>query len=1148
MKKWIRLLLLCAGALTLTANAQAVDSDGDGIVNTADLDDDNDGILDTQECSSKVVVFLEDFNGYVSQATPVAPLSNPDEETEIPYQEVISGSVPPSGWYAVTLQPQSWFSSLRNFNENAAMSFDGSHGNSGERLLFKAKNITLIAGNDYEFSFKYWAENTILPTLSLYVDEDGAAGPKAPQLLKAVTLTGGGYDYKTAVANWAATADSSNAEFYIMLNNYSGGSGGRNFQLDDIKIERFDCDLDRDGIPNHLDLDSDNDGCLDAIEGAGNFTNADVKNAAGTVGTGSSASNQNLGNNVDANGVPTVAGATGQDIGTSQDAAQQAVECDACNPNSTLFTDADGDGIGDKCDLDDDNDGILDTVEDGCGGNLVQNPSFEAQNFLDVSVGNVWDPYGTYFGQNLNSDQLTGWTYTTNLDGWSDSDPSMAAAAHGDQYIDVLGNNTRSDPPGTANVLSQIIATEAGQSYTFSFYWGEDMGHIGNNVSVTNLTASVIDNASNTVIKEQNLREMAEGNASGIRGPKHWNFYTVTFVATSAQTKIQFTAVATDVNQSNGAALDMVTVKKICDSDGDGIPNHLDLDSDNDGCLDAIEGAGTFKPADLVAAQGTVTVGTGSSANNQNLGNAVDTNNGIPTVANGGQAVGTAQDATLKSPDCCELVLTPDSGAGTVGTPFTVPNILVNDTLDGTVPVIGTNLGEVVISQEGTWPAGITLDPDTGDVNVDGTVPAGTYPVEYEVCVNGTQPLLCKTETVTITVADAPIDAVNDDLTATPVNGANGGEAGDALANDTLNGQPVTAGEVNITTTTSPQGITVDANGNVQVPAGTPAGEYTVVYKICEKLNPTNCDTAEVKVKVVAPSIDAKDDDLTASPVDGANGGEAGDALANDTLNGQPVTASEVNITTTTSPQGITVDADGNVRVPAGTPAGEYTVVYQICEKANPTNCDTAEVKVKVAAPAIDAVNDDMGTVPGGVATTTTTTVFDNDTLNGQPIDLNAVNFTPTPFTQAGVTLNVNGTVTVADNVPAGIYTTTYKICEKFNPANCETATVSITVGASATDDTATGVAGQPVTIDVTANDSNVDPTTVQLIDPATGNPSTSVSVSGEGTWTVDPNTGAVTFTPVAGFTGTPTPMTYQVTDNNGNTLTASCRQWQGEY
>jgi hypothetical protein len=36
------------------------------------------------------------------------------------------------------------------------------------------------------------------------------------------------------------------------------------------------------------------------------------------------------------------------------------------------------------------------------------------------------------------------------------------------------------------------------------------------------------------------------------------------------------------------------------DTDGDGIPDRLDLDSDGDGCADAIEGGAAFTPANLV--------------------------------------------------------------------------------------------------------------------------------------------------------------------------------------------------------------------------------------------------------------------------------------------------------------------------------------------------------------------------------------------------------------------------------------------------------------------------------------------------------------------------------------------------------------------
>ena len=50
--------------------------------------------------------------------------------------------------------------------------------------------------------------------------------------------------------------------------------------------------------------------------------------------------------------------------------------------------------------------------------------------------------------------------------------------------------------------------------------------------------------------------------------------------------------------------------------------------------------------------------------------------------------------------------------------------------------------------------------------------------------------------------------------------------------------------------------------GQVSVPVGTPAGNYSIVYSICEKVNPTNCDTATVTITVTAPAIVAQDDTI----------------------------------------------------------------------------------------------------------------------------------------------------------------------------------------------------------------------------------------------------------------------------------------------
>ncbi|WP_226470676.1 hypothetical protein, partial [Luteimonas panaciterrae] len=121
-------------------------------------------------------------------------------------------------------------------------------------------------------------------------------------------------------------------------------------------------------------------------------------------------------------------------------------------------------------------------------------------------------------------------------------------------------------------------------------------------------------------------------------------------------------------------------------------------------------------------------------------------------------------------------------------------------------------------------------------------------------------------------------------------------------------------------------------------------------YQICETLNPTNCDTANVTVTVSAAPIDAVDDSGSAN---GASGGVAvPNVLTNDTLNGAPATLSNVTLTqTSTTNPNVTLDpATGAVNVAPGTPAGTYTVVYQICETLNPTNCDTANVTVTVSA------------------------------------------------------------------------------------------------------------------------------------------------------------------------------------------------------
>lgn len=78
------------------------------------------------------------------------------------------------------------------------------------------------------------------------------------------------------------------------------------------------------------------------------------------------------------------------------------------------------------------------------------------------------------------------------------------------------------------------------------------------------------------------------------------------------------------------------------------------------------------------------------------------------------------------------------------------------------------------------------------------------------------------------------------------------------------------------------------------------------------------------------------------------------------------------------------------------------------------------------------------------------------------------------------------------------------------------------TVPSSAVKDQACVIDNETITIDLIANDGEgsypIDVTSVLLMDPVTGTKSKSVTVAGQGTFTVD-NAGIVTFVPVAGFT-----------------------------
>ncbi len=401
------------------------------------------------------------------------------------------------------------------------------------------------------------------------------------------------------------------------------------------------------------------------------------------------------------------------------------------------------------------------------------------------------------------------------------------------------------------------------------------------------------------------------------------------------------------------------------------------------------------------------------------------------------------------------IIANDDTGASVNGYDggTSVTNVLANDELNGN-PV---NPAEVNLTELSSTHPGISLN-GAAVVVAPGT-PAGTYTLTYQIC-EILNPLNCDQATVSVTVGSASIVA-NDD-TGASVNGYDGGTSvTNVLANDELNGNPVNPAEVNLTelSSTNP-GISLNGAAVVVAP-GTPAGTYTLTYQICEILNPLNCDQATVSVTVGSASIVANDD--TGASVNGYNGGTSvTNVLANDELNGNPVNPAEVNLTELSSTHpGISLNGAAVVVAP-GTPAGTYTLTYQICEILNPLNCDQATVSVTVGSASIVANDDTGASVNGYDGGTSVTNVLANDELNGNPVNPAEVNLTELSSTNPGISLN-GAAVVVAPGTPAGTYTLTYQICEILNPLNCDQATVSVTVGSAsivANDDTGTSVNG----------------------------------------------------------------------------------------
>ena len=467
--------------------------------------------------------------------------------------------------------------------------------------------------------------------------------------------------------------------------------------------------------------------------------------------------------------------------------------------------------------------------------------------------------------------------------------------------------------------------------------------------------------------------------------------------------------------------------------------------------------------ANSCAATG-VNLGTPTTSDNCS-GTVTVTNNAPSSFPLGNNTVTwTATDAAGNTQTCTQTVTVNDTQKPTITCPS---NVVVSANANSCVAT-GVSLGTPT-----------TSDNCSGAITVTNNAPS-TFPLGNTTVTWTATDAAGNTQTCTQTVKVVGPIVPNKDTAS--INGYEGGTAvSNVLANDLLNCNAVVRNEVELTlASTLPSVLTFNTtSGEVTVKPNTPTGKYSFDYKICEVANTSNCNTATVEITVTAPVILAVKEDL--GPINGTIGGTTTSLIGLDKLNGvQAVIGSNPGQVTLTAaaPTGFTINADGTITVSAGVKKGNYDIEYTICDNNNPaTNCSTATSTVVVTAADLVANLDSVGSVIGGNISQTLINVFDNDTKNGSKLDPSDVKLTPGTDPKGFLTIDANGNAVLGANAPAGNYELTYEICELFNPSNCSTNKVQVTVTAPIIDAVAenlgsvNGSTGGTTTVSVIIND-----------------------------------------------------------------------------
>ena len=390
-------------------------SDGDAFDNSADADDDNDGILDLVELGTCTPsgTSVDWSTYYTSGDSAGSTLLNVGDDP------LASPSITSSNGVGITIQRE--VTGVFPNQQYRINDFYGAVGGGNYTLLQSS-----IASGSGESRHTFTFDEPVYNLGFTIFDVD--TGPNFTDSIDVIFTLADGSTHTLDASEYTASGQT------VTGNNVVGTGTDTDFIIDGIQewVIKFELryrnigatpsanqglalsdlsfctalDTDGDGTPDYLDLDSDNDGCFDALEGAAGITTAQVDGSGRITG------------GQDGSGIPTLVGA-GQAIGTSTDFNTRDAQCDddgdgvpnvsdQCNGYDDT-ADQDGDGVPDRCDSDNDNDGITDANE---GLNCSSGAINSGTTGSSLGAGQINDIY-TQDGVNVDlTTTVTGATLT----------------------------------------------------------------------------------------------------------------------------------------------------------------------------------------------------------------------------------------------------------------------------------------------------------------------------------------------------------------------------------------------------------------------------------------------------------------------------------------------------------------------------------------------------------------------------------------------------------------------------------------------------------------------------------------------------------------------------------------------------------------